>query len=188
MMPLWGIAIAVAAAGLIGGFTSAYYIQNRSLLGERQDPVEGVSPTTTREAVASYLGNGFLGAVAGCVSWAAYGAYSAANIFTEGELTFVTLAGAFFIGMGGTKWLQSERDKGRWQATAYQVAVTRPSPELQATLSLASSDQAIEIARAAHARESGGPEVQEPRSGSGGQGRPGGQGAGGRPGGQGGPR
>lgn len=64
-MYLWEIAIAVAAAGLLGGFTSAYYIQNRSSLDEDQAAAVGVSSTTTREAVSTYLGNGFLGTIAG---------------------------------------------------------------------------------------------------------------------------
>ncbi len=178
MMPLWVIAIAVAAAGFIGGLACAYYNRNRSLLDEDQATEAGASPTTTSEAVATYLGTGFIGAIAGCVSWA--GAYGSADISANGELTFTALTTAFFVGLAGPKWLQSERDKGRWQAVTSQVAVKSPDPELQATLSMASSDQAVQIARAAPRTESGGPRVLRPRSEAGGQGRQG------RPGGQGG--
>ncbi len=147
------------------------YIQNRSLLDENQATAEGVEPRRRTETLAIYLVNGFLGAVAACVSWAAfYGATATANIAISTPGVLTTLAGAFSVGLGGTKWLQSERDKGRWQAVTSQVAVSRPDPKLQAALSLASSDEAVQIAKAAleTGREGPGPTggVRRPSSGS----------------------
>src|SRR5215208_2603327 len=106
------------------------------------------------------------------------GAPGAVDISTPGVLTFTMLASAFSVGLGGTKWLQSERDKGRWQAVTSQVSVSRPNPGLQATLSLASSDEAVQIAKAALGPGRGGleptgvgREVRQPSLGSaGGQG------------------
>src|SRR5919199_4841420 len=130
-MNLWQLAIAVAAAGFLGGLASGYYIQNRSSLDEKQAIEVGVSPTTTREAVSTYLGNGFLGAIAGLASWAS--ANSTLDVNASGTLYVATLVSAFSVGLGGTKWLQSERDKGRWQAATSAVAVKSPNPYLQAT-------------------------------------------------------
>src|SRR5215216_6860634 len=186
-MNLWILALLVGAAGFVGGVSNAVYIRNRSLLDEDQATLAGVEPTSKTEAAATYLVNGFLGAVAACVSWAALSgavASAATNISTPGVLT--TLAGAFSVGLGGTKWLQSERDKGRWQAVTSQVSVSRPNPGLQATLSLASSDEAVQIAKAALGPGRGGleptgvgREVRQPSSGSaGGQGGAGARGGG----------
>ncbi len=186
-MYLWTIALYVAAAGFLGGLASAYYIQNRSSLDEKQAIEVGASPTTTWEAVSTYLGNGLLGAIAGSATWAS--ANGALEVTASDTLTFATLVSAFSVGLGGTKWLQSERDKGRWQAVTSAVAVRRPDPELQATLSLASSDQAVQIAKAGLGTGPGGARIpNQPRgpaaSPGGGQGMPGMQQ--GRQGGQGG--
>lgn len=143
------IALVNAGAGLAGGITSAYVINNRSLLSEADAEEAGID-TNKRSRKwsrwASYLGNGGLGFVAAGVFWAGYGAYSTADVMGEGALTYISLATSFFVGMGGTKWLQSERDKGRWQAAAGSAALAKPDPQLQLRLSLASSDQAPQIA------------------------------------------
>jgi hypothetical protein len=146
-MPLWVHIIVIAVAGVFGGLTNAFMVNRRSSLPEEMAQEAGVSPTTTPKLANFYVSNGFLGAAAACVSWAAYGPNNAANIL-EGNypLTAATLATAFVIGMGGTKWLQSERDKGRWQATASAAALAEPNPQLQRYLSMASSDQAPQIA------------------------------------------
>jgi hypothetical protein len=105
--------------------------------------------TNRRGSLSSYLGNALLGFVAAGVFWAGYGTYSALDVTGTGTLTYISLATAFFIGMGGTKWLQSERDKGRWQAAEPAAALAKPDPQLQLRLSLASSDQAAQITAAA---------------------------------------
>jgi hypothetical protein len=149
------IALINAAAGLVGGLTSAYVINNRSLLSEAEAEVveeeaKNVEVNTNRRgSLSSYLGNALLGFVAAGVFWAGYGTYSALDVTGTGTLTYISLATAFFIGMGGTKWLQSERDKGRWQAAEPAAALAKPDPQLQLRLSLASSVQAAQIAVAA---------------------------------------
>lgn len=140
------VALVNAGAGFLGGITSAYVINNRSLLSAPEAAEAGVGK---RSRWASYLGNGCLGFVAAGVFWAGYGAYSTADMMGQGTLTYISLATSFFIGFGGTKWLQSERDKGRWQAAAGSAAIAKSDPQLQLRLSLASSDQASQIAAAA---------------------------------------
>lgn len=142
------VALVNAGAGFLGGITSAYVIYNRSLLSALEAEEAGAS-RSKQGRWASYLGNGCLGFVAAGVFWAGYGAYSTADMMGQGTLTYISLATSFFIGFGGTKWLQSERDKGRWQAAAGSAAIAKSDPQLQLRLSLASSDQASQIAAAA---------------------------------------
>jgi hypothetical protein len=157
-MPLLGFAGIVAVAGLAGGLTNAYIINHRSLLSNEEAEEAGAPKTRedTKKAqmsyVGSYVGNGVLGAVAACVSWLAYGSYSNVDLLrSTGILTGVSLATAFFIGLAGPKWLQSEKDKGKWQAAAQDAARAKPekNPELATMLSKASSDEAPRIAREA---------------------------------------
>lgn len=147
----------IFAAGAAGGIVSAILINNRSLLSEDMAHEAGVPPKRRGEVRWSYVLNGTLGGAAACVSWLAYGPYSTLYIVRQGEqalpevygVTAVALATAFFIGMGGAKWLQSERDKGRWQAAAYDAARTDSDHDLARNLSLASSDEAAQIAATA---------------------------------------
>ena len=149
---LVGFAGVVAAAGALGGLVNTIMVNNRSLLSPEMAEAAGVSNKST-ESAKLYAINLVLGAAAACISWLAYGPYSTLYIIGKGGITpeeygvtAVSLATAFFIGMGGTKWLQSERDKGRWQAAAADAARAKSSPELARNLSLASSDQAPQIA------------------------------------------
>lgn len=148
----------VAIAGALGGIVNTVIVNNRSLLSEEMAVRAGVNKNKRNDAARLYVLNGFLGAVAACVCWLAYGPYSTQYIIGKGGTTpeeygiaAVALATAFFIGMGGTKWLQSERDKGRWQAAAADAARAEKDPELARNLSLASSDQAPQIAAQAAA-------------------------------------
>jgi hypothetical protein len=57
-----------------------------------------------------------VGAVAAFTSWAAYGSGAGVDLATAGErdqisLRFSALAGAFFIGLVGAKWITNESDK-----------------------------------------------------------------------------
>jgi len=145
-LPLLKFAGIVTVAGLAGGLTNAYIINHRSLLSEQEAADAGAEKRSTG---GSYIGNGLLGAVAACVSWLAYGSYSNVDLLSStGMLTGASLATAFFVGLAGPKWLQSERDKGHWQAAAQDAARANPekNPALAATLSKASSDQASQIA------------------------------------------
>jgi len=145
--------VIVFVSGTLGGIVSAILINNRSLLSDDMAEDAGVHRKRRGEVLGSYFLNGFLGGVAACVSWLAYGPYSTLYIIGQGQaapevygVTAVALATAFFIGMSGAKWLQSERDKGRWQAAAYDAARTDADYGLARNLSLASSDQAAQIA------------------------------------------
>ncbi len=148
-----GFAGVVALAGALGGLVNTIMVNNRSLLSEEHARKLGIPKQTSREAAKLYLLNVTLGAVAACISWLAYGPYSTLYIVGKGGtapeeygIAAVVLATAFFIGMGGTKWLQSERDKGRWQAAANDAARAEKDPELARHLSLVSSEEAPLIA------------------------------------------
>jgi hypothetical protein len=148
---LVGFAAVVAGAGALGWLVNTIMVNNRSLLSEEMAEA-GVNKKSS-DAARLYAINLILGAAAACISWLAYGPYSTLYIVGKGGITpeeygvtAVSLATAFFIGMGGTKWLQSERDKGRWQAAASDAARAKSSPELARNLSLASSEQAPQIA------------------------------------------
>ena len=148
-----GFAGIVALAGGLGGLVNTLIVNNRSLLNEELLNNAGVSKQTVKDSGKLYVLNITLGAVAACISWLAYGPYSTLYIVGVGGTTpeeygiaAVALATAFFIGMGGTKWLQSERDKGRWQAAAADAARADKDPELARNLSLASSEEAPLIA------------------------------------------
>lgn len=150
---LLGFAAIVAASGATGGLVNAAIVNNRSLLDDAMAEEAGLEQKKRAHVGRFYAMNGFLGAVAACISWLAYGPYSTMYVVGRGQtipeafgVTALALAAAFFIGMGGTKWLQSERDKGRWQAAAYDAARAEPSHDLARNLSLASSDQAPLIA------------------------------------------
>jgi hypothetical protein len=156
---LVGFAAIVALAGASGGLVNTIMVTNRSLLPEGTAEDAGVSTKTSNAGL--YVMNIVLGAVAASISWLAYGPYSTLYIIGKGGITpeeygvtAVSLATAFFIGMGGTKWLQSERDKGRWQAAAADAARADSSPELARNLALASSEQAPQIAARAVERTS----------------------------------
>ena len=150
-MVLIGFAAIVALAGALGGLVNTIMVTNRSLLPDETAEEVGVAKKAGNSGL--YVLNVVLGATAACISWLAYGPYSTLYLVGKGGITpeeygvtAVSLATAFFIGMGGTKWLQSERDKGRWQAAAADAARAPSSPELARNLSLASSEEAPQIA------------------------------------------
>ncbi len=143
----------VAAAGALGDLVNTVLVNNRSLLSEDHAKKLRIHKQTARDAAKLYLLNVTLGAVAACICWLAYGPYSTLYVVGKGGtapeeygIAAVALATAFFIGTGGTKWLQSERDKGRWQAAATDAARAEKDPELARNLSLASSEEAPLIA------------------------------------------
>jgi len=135
--------------------TSAYTINNRSLLSEADAETgeeEGEVPGATRINGVLYplmLAMEPLASLRLVPFWAGYGASSTVDVMGTGKLPYISLVTAFFIGMGGTKWLQSERDKGRWQAAAGSSALAKQHHQLQLKLSLALSDQTSQIAAAA---------------------------------------
>ena len=148
---LIGFAAVVALTGAMGGLVNTIMVTNRSLLPEGTAEEAGV--VEKKGNAGLYVLNSVLGATAACISWLAYGPYSTLYLVGKGGITpeeygvtAVSLATAFFIGLGGTKWLQSERDKGRWQAAAADAARAESSPELARNLSLASSEWAPQIA------------------------------------------
>jgi hypothetical protein len=138
--------------------TSAYAINNRSLLSEADAETgekEGEVPGTTRINGVLYplmLAMKPLALFRSVPFWAGYGASSTVDVMGTGKLPYISLVTAFFIGMGGTKWLQSERDKGRWQAAAGSSALARQHHQLQLKLNLSLSDQTPQIAAAAFKR------------------------------------
>ncbi len=108
------------------------------------------------DAVIFYGGNMILGAIAASIFWLAYGPYSSTYLIGQGGttpqeygVTAASLASGFFIGIGAIKWLQSERDKGKWQTAAQTAARAPKDTELAENLNLASADQAPSIAEKA---------------------------------------
>lgn len=76
--------------------------------------VHSIMPDSTlpaqRKGAVEIIRNIVLGAVAAWVSWGVYGPFASAAITgtSSTELTISALAGAFLIGVGGSRWLAKE--------------------------------------------------------------------------------
>jgi hypothetical protein len=122
-MDPWICALLVAVAGAIGGVVNALLSDNGFILPRRVQEI--ICP--------GFLSNVLVGALAAFSSWAAYGSGAgvelARNAASGSEraqisLTFSALAGAFFVGVAGARWITNEADK-RLLKESVKVAVGR---------------------------------------------------------------
>jgi hypothetical protein len=106
----WMCALLVFMFGAFGGVLNALLTDNGFILPRRESGI--ICP--------GFLSNVLVGAFAAFASWASYGSgagvelaksASAGSPRAEISLTFSALAGAFFVGVAGARWITSEADK-----------------------------------------------------------------------------
>src|SRR5215207_4595313 len=128
-MDPWMCALLIVVAGAIGGVANALLSDNGFPLPRR---IGGI-------LCPGFLTNVLLGALAGFTSWASYGSGSgvelartanAGSARAEISLTFSALAGAFFVGVAGARWITNEVDK-RLLKESVKVAAEKKLPREQ---------------------------------------------------------
>jgi hypothetical protein len=122
----WICAVLILIAGSIGGVVNALLSDNGFILPRRVQEI--VCP--------GFLSNVLIGALAAFSSWAAYGSGAGVELAktaavgsqrAEISLTFSALAGAFFVGVAGARWLTNEADK-RLLKESVRVAAKKAMP------------------------------------------------------------
>jgi hypothetical protein len=116
----------VLAAGAIGGVVNALLTDNGFIL-----------PRRVREILCpGFLTNVLVGALAAFASWASYGSGAGVELAKTAavgiervqiSLTFSALAGAFFVGVAGARWITNEADK-RLLKESVKVAAEKKVP------------------------------------------------------------
>jgi hypothetical protein len=109
-MDPWLCASLVLGAGAVGGVLNALLTENGFILPRK---VSGI-------LCPGFLSNILVGALAAFTSWASYGSGAGVELAktastgsprAEISLTFSALAGAFFVGLAGARWITNEADK-----------------------------------------------------------------------------
>lgn len=104
-------------AGAVGGLVNAFLTDNGFFLPRREHNVW--CPGT--------IANILLGALAAFSSWAFYGSGASVELSKLGEraaisLRFSALAGAFLVGVAGSRWLTNEVDKKLLKESVIEAA------------------------------------------------------------------
>lgn len=146
-MPLWSLALVIAAAGAVGGVLNAFLTDNGFVRWKN----ETVGGTTVWRP--GFLGNILMGAVGAFLSWALYGRYAAAEVvgntdagsakFTE---TLSSIAGAILIGTAGARFLTAQVDRKLLQVAASEAATAKGDREKAVAIATASPAGAAHIA------------------------------------------
>jgi hypothetical protein len=144
----WVCALIVFMAGGVGGMVNALLSDNGFVLPRR---IKGI-------VCPGFLSNVLVGALAAFASWSLYGSgagvdlarhASAGDERAQISLTFGALAGAFFVGVAGARWITNEVDKRLLKETA-KIAADKQLPRAQCEeIVEASPRRALEAAAAA---------------------------------------
>jgi hypothetical protein len=106
----WICALLVLSAGGIGGVVNALLSDNGFILPRRINEI----------LCPGFLTNILIGALAAFASWSSYGSGAGVELARNANagleraqisLTFSALAGAFFVGVAGARWITNEADK-----------------------------------------------------------------------------
>lgn len=113
----WICALAIAAAGGFGGVVNAFLSNNGFVLPRREHNVW----------CPGAISNILIGALAAFSSWALYGSGASVDLSqiterTAISLRFSALAGAFFVGIAGSRWLTNEVDKKLLKESVVEAA------------------------------------------------------------------
>ncbi len=147
-MDPWVCALLITTAGAIGGVVNALLTDNGFILPRRVSEI--VCP--------GFLSNLLVGALAAFTSWASYGSgagvelarsAAAGSARAELSLTFSALAGAFFVGVAGARWITNEVDKRLLKESARLVAHKNVPPEQCERLLQGSPRRALQAVEAA---------------------------------------
>ena len=144
----WICALFIVSMGALGGVVNALLTDNGFIV-----------PRRVREILCpGFLSNVLVGAFAAFTSWASYGSgagvelarkASAGSERVEISLTFSALAGAFFVGVAGARWITNEVDKRLLKETTKLVAEKNLSPEQCERLLEASPRRVLEAVQQA---------------------------------------
>jgi hypothetical protein len=102
----WTCATLITLAGALGGVVNALMTDNGFILPRRRGEIWCVG----------FISNVIMGAVAAFSSWAFYGSGAGIDLAIKTEraeisLRFSALAGAFLVGVAGSRWITNEVDK-----------------------------------------------------------------------------
>lgn len=124
----WQCALLVASAGGVGGVLNALLTENGFILPRKERGI----------LCPGFISNVLVGALAAFTSWASYGSGAGvelARIMSVGSpraeisLTFSALAGAFFVGVAGARWITNEADKRLLKESVNVVAQKAVPPQ-----------------------------------------------------------
>src|SRR5437867_9166763 len=137
-------ALLIAAAGGIGGLINALLTDNGFALPRRE---EGIW-------CPGFIASVLVGAFAAFGSWAFYGSGSSVDLARESErvvlsLRFSGLAGAFLVGVGGSRWITNEVDKRLLKESVKAAAGKKLTPEECEQLTKAPARQVLKAVKAA---------------------------------------
>src|SRR5215831_9261491 len=127
-MDPWMCALLISTAGAVGGVVNALLTDNGFILPRRVSAI----------LCPGFLSNVLVGALAAFTSWASYGSGAGVELArnaaagsprAEISLTFSALAGAFFVGVAGARWITNEVDKRLLKETAKVVAQKNVPPD-----------------------------------------------------------
>jgi hypothetical protein len=126
-MSPWTCALLIVVAGAVGGVLNALLTENRFILPRKESGV----------LCPGFLSNVLIGSLAAFSSWASYGSGAGVELAkgaSEGSpraeisLTFSALAGAFFVGVAGARWITNEADKQLLKESVNVVARNHVPP------------------------------------------------------------
>jgi len=136
----WVCALLITLAGAVGGVVNALLTDNGFALPRRESGVwcPGV------------ISNILIGAFAAFSSWSFYGSGAAIDLGARGEsertvisLRFSALAGAFLVGVAGSKWITNEVDKRLLKESVKVAASGKTLPVKQSERIIAGSPRQV---------------------------------------------
>jgi hypothetical protein len=151
-MDLWTLLVVICLAGGTGGLINSIMVEDGFHLPNMADGI--LRP--------GFLGNILTGAAAAGASWGLYGPFSAASVLGPQptgapavfNMSLAALIGAFFVGMGGARWLTTEVDKRLEKTTntvlttAMSAAASTPIPSATAqNMQTATSTERLKMAK-----------------------------------------
>jgi hypothetical protein len=163
--PVILLGVIVFVAGMAGGGFDAYRTRNTNLLPKAPALSNQVNPQTSPVTVSQddlkrpgLLYSVLTGGFAALLSWALYGPLAQLNLLDVGApaqeyaMTLAAVAGAFFVGMGGARWLSAEADKTILQTSSTLGLASNANPAAAQQLSSTESPgAALQIAAGAYA-------------------------------------
>lgn len=121
----WTCVLLISMAGMFGGVVNALLTDNKFIMPQLKNGI----------LCPGFLSNVLIGTVSALLSWALYGSGASIELVKatattrqDISLTLPALAGAFLVGMAGTKWLTNEVDKRLLKESVKEAAKKNISP------------------------------------------------------------